>query len=47
MASGAYVEKVLQKAGYKTERQYFDFVYDEIVSTSLDEVSPDQRAIEH
>ncbi len=46
-ASGAYVEKVLQKAGYKTERQWFDFVYDEIVSTSLDEVSPDQRAIEH
>jgi Zn-dependent M28 family amino/carboxypeptidase len=41
------VESVLQKAGYETERQYFDFVYDEVVSTSLDEVSPDQRAIEH
>jgi len=47
VASGAYVEKVLQKAGYTTERQEFDFVYDEVVSTSLDEVSPDQRAIEH
>lgn len=45
--SGAYVEKVLQKAGLTTQRQYFDFVYDEVVSTSLDEVSPDQRAIEH
>jgi Zn-dependent M28 family amino/carboxypeptidase len=46
-ASGAYVEKVLQQAGYETERQYFDFVYDKVVSTSLDEVSPDQRPIEH
>ena len=45
--SGAYVEKVLQKAGYTTKRQPFEFVYDEVVSTSLDEVSPDQRAIEH
>ncbi|MDF2145285.1 M20/M25/M40 family metallo-hydrolase [Knoellia sp. p5-6-4] len=46
-ASGEYVEKVLRSAGYETERQYFDFVYDEVVSTSLDEVSPDQRSIEH
>jgi Zn-dependent M28 family amino/carboxypeptidase len=46
-ASGEYVEKVLQTAGYETERQYFDFVYDKVVSTSLDEVSPDQRSIEH
>jgi Zn-dependent M28 family amino/carboxypeptidase len=46
-ASGAYVEQVLQRAGYQTQRQYFDFVYDEVVSTSLDEVSPDARAIEH
>ena len=46
-ASGAYVEQALQKAGYETERQYFDFVYDEVVSTSLDEVSPEQRAVDH
>jgi Zn-dependent M28 family amino/carboxypeptidase len=47
-ASGAYVESVLQKAGYQTHRQYFDFVYDQVVSTSLTEVSPDAgRAIEH
>jgi Zn-dependent M28 family amino/carboxypeptidase len=46
-ASGEYVEKVLQTAGYETERQYFDFVYDKVVSTSLDEISPDQRSIEH
>ena len=46
-ASGDYVEQVLQKAGYETERQWFDFVYDEVVSTSLDEVSPEQRAVDH
>ena len=34
-ASGAYVEEQLEKAGYDTERQYFDFSYFEVVSSSL------------
>ncbi|MCE1180334.1 MAG: M28 family peptidase [Micrococcales bacterium] len=46
-ASGQYVEKTLRAAGYTTERQYFDFVYDHVISTSLDVVSPEARAITH
>ncbi|MCY7402738.1 MAG: hypothetical protein LH477_17605 [Nocardioides sp.] len=34
-ASGAYVEAQLRKAGYEPERQYFDFFYFEIISSSL------------
>lgn len=34
-ASAEYVEQTLQAAGYETERQYFDFDYFEVVSSSL------------
>jgi hypothetical protein len=46
-ASGMYVKSVLEKAGYDVTIQPFDFVYDEVVSTSLDEVSPEQRTVDH
>lgn len=44
-ASGRYVEKTLRAAGYTTSRQYFDFTYEHINSTSLDEVSPTAHAV--
>ncbi|QBX57507.1 M20/M25/M40 family metallo-hydrolase [Nocardioides seonyuensis] len=34
-ASGAYVEDTLRAAGYDTQRQWFDFTYFEVVSSSL------------
>jgi len=34
-ASGAYVEAQLREAGYSPERQYFDFFYFEVISSSL------------
>lgn len=37
-ASGAYVEQVLQAAGYQTRRQYFDFEYQE--QGALQQISP-------
>lgn len=46
-ASARYVEQTLQEAGYETERQYFDFFYEEISAESLSEVSPDARDLEH
>ncbi|QYJ04349.1 M20/M25/M40 family metallo-hydrolase [Nocardioides panacisoli] len=45
-ASGRYVEETLQEAGYETERQYFDFVYDRVDEFSLAEVSPQERDLE-
>jgi Zn-dependent M28 family amino/carboxypeptidase len=43
-ASGAYVERVLQAAGYQTRRQYFDFVY--TAPASLDQLSPNATSYE-
>ncbi|GAB3624666.1 M28 family metallopeptidase [Mariniluteicoccus endophyticus] len=45
--SAQYVETTLKRAGYDTRRQYFDFVYEQVRSTSLAEVSPTARALEH
>lgn len=44
-ASGAYVEKTLRAAGYTTRRQYFDFTYEHVNATALNELSPTARAI--
>ncbi len=46
-ASGAYVEQQLQAAGYETERQYFEFTYQETLAETLREVSPTARDIDH
>lgn len=46
-ASAQYVEKTLRDAGYTTERQYFDFIYEETHAASLDEISPEARSVEH
>lgn len=46
-ASGAYVEKTLQDAGYETERQYFDFTFEQVRNTSLTELSPEERSVQH
>lgn len=46
-ASARYVEKTLKKAGYRTERQYFPFLYEEVEETSLTENSPDSRDVAH
>lgn len=46
-ASAEYVEQTLQDAGYETERQDFTFMYEEVLETSLTEVSPDARDVEH
>lgn len=39
-ASAQYVEATLRDAGYTTERQYFDFIYEEIHAASLTTVTP-------
>ncbi|WP_229117120.1 M20/M25/M40 family metallo-hydrolase [Enemella dayhoffiae] len=41
------MEKTLAAAGYQTQRQYFDFVYEHVNATSLNELSPTARAVEH
>lgn len=46
-ASAAYVEQTLQKAGYETERQYFPFLFEQVHATSLTELSPTAREVEH
>ncbi|OYN97419.1 M20/M25/M40 family metallo-hydrolase [Enemella evansiae] len=46
-ASAQYVEKTLAAAGYTTTRQYFDFIFEQVNATSLDEVSPTARSVEH
>lgn len=45
-ASAAYVESQLREAGYRTERQYFPFLYQELLAESLTELSPTQRDID-
>ena len=45
--SAQYVEKQLRGAGYTPRRQYFEFTYDSVVSTSLNELSPTARAVTH
>lgn len=45
-ASAAYVESQLRQAGYRTQRQYFPFLYQELLAESLTEVSPTERDIE-
>ena len=45
-ASAAYVEEILEEAGYTTQRQEFSFVYEEVHEDSLTEVSPDARTVE-
>jgi hypothetical protein len=46
-ASGAYVEEQLEAAGYETERQYFEFTYEETLAETLREVSPTARDLDH
>ncbi len=46
-ASARYVERTLRKAGYRTERQYFPFFYEEVHATSLTELSPESRTVEN
>lgn len=45
-ASAAYVESRLRAAGYRTQRQNFPFLYQELLAESLTEVSPTQRDID-
>lgn len=44
-ASAQYVEKTLAAAGYTSQRQYFDFFYEQVKATSLDELSPNPRSV--
>ena len=46
-ATAAYVEKELKNAGYKPTRQYFEFRFEQVTRTSLTQVSPQQRSVEH
>jgi Zn-dependent M28 family amino/carboxypeptidase len=46
-ATAAYVESQLQAAGYETERQYFTFVYQEVLAESLTEISPTAREFDN
>lgn len=46
-ASAQHVESTLRRAGYQPWRQYFDFVYEQIKTSSLNEVSPTARKLEH
>lgn len=39
-ASARYVEQTLRDAGYTTERQNFSFIYEEVHTSSLEEISP-------
>ncbi|WP_370890591.1 M20/M25/M40 family metallo-hydrolase [Janibacter sp. GXQ6167] len=43
-ATAQYVEKELRKAGFAPKRQYFDFFFESVNATSLNETSPEQRA---
>ncbi len=45
-ASAEYIENKLQQAGYDTERQYFDFTYEETLAESLTELSPTSRDLD-
>lgn len=45
-ASASYVEAVLKRAGYRTKRQHFEFVYEEVKATSLTQNSPKKATIE-
>ena len=45
-ASARYVEKTLRDAGYTTERQPFSFIYEEVHSSSLTEISPEARTVD-
>lgn len=47
VASAEYVEQQLQAAGYDTTRQPFMFLYQETLTESLSEVSPNPRDIEN
>lgn len=42
-AAAGYLETELAAAGYQTERQYFTFIYEEVIADDLTENSPDQR----
>ncbi|WLQ65258.1 M28 family metallopeptidase [Streptomyces glycanivorans] len=44
-ASAAYVQRLLRKAGYRVERQAFDFVYTETLAEKLSVVSPTPREV--
>lgn len=46
-ASAAYVEGVLKKAGYQTSRQPFEFRFEQVTTTSLEQTAPQQRTFEH
>lgn len=46
-ASAAYLEKTLKPYGYKITRQPFEFRYEQITKTSLDQTAPQRRAVEH
>jgi Zn-dependent M28 family amino/carboxypeptidase len=45
-ASGEYIESQLQAAGYETERQYFDFLYQEVLTESLVQNTPTSGEID-
>lgn len=45
-ASARYVEQTLRDAGYTTERQNFSFIYEEVHTSSLEEISPDARTVD-
>jgi Zn-dependent M28 family amino/carboxypeptidase len=45
-ASGEYVESQLQAAGYETERQYFEFLYQEVITESLVQNTPETNEID-
>ncbi len=44
-ASARYVEHTLRWAGYRTERQYFDFGYEELLALSVKQNSPTARTV--
>lgn len=46
-ASASYVEAVLKQSGYRTKRQYFDFVYEEVKASSLTQNTPAKAALTH
>lgn len=46
-AAADYVEQTLRSAGYEPTRQYFDFVYERVLSTSLTQNSPTAGAVAH
>ncbi|MDO5627114.1 MAG: M28 family peptidase [Mobilicoccus sp.] len=44
-ASAQYIEAQLRAAGYKPTRQYFDFVFEQVRSSSLQVLSPENRTV--